>query len=107
LVKYFLTSEKGRQELYKKIIDQNFWLTVFDSIKRKSVNNGDYPAHDIVITNDKFIFHRGMLNLKCLVEAEEKEKSFVYSGIFNKELVSQSIAPLLRIYAAGLIQFFR
>lgn len=108
LVKYFLTkSEDQKRAIYQKIVHKNFWHNTFNFIKRKYVSNIVPLQHDITISTDNFIFHRGVVNLGCFTHPEIiNGKSFVYRGIFNKELVSTSIAPLLRVYASGIIKTF-
>ena len=107
LVRYFLTtSESEKRAIYSKIFHKNFWHHTFNFIKRKYIGSSIF-THDITITTDNYIFHRGVLNLACLTNPKIEEGCvFKCKGIFNKELVSQNIAPLLRTYSAGVIRVF-
>lgn len=108
LVKYFLTtSESHKKALYQQIMHKNFWHNVLRYIKDKHVRNLVSFPHDITISQDGYIYRKQTLNLMCLTDPQIIEgKSFLYKGIFNKEMVSTSIAPLLRLYASGIIKTF-
>lgn len=108
MVKYFLSpSEEYKKAIYQKIVHKNFWVNTFHFIKKKYIGNSSILPHDLTITTDNFIFHRGTINLACLTNPRiEQGENFLYKGIYNRELVSQNIAPLLRMYAAGVIRVF-
>ena len=106
LVKYFLsTSEDYKKAVYSKIFqNSHFWVNLFHFIKNK------YPckiSHDFVVDKQSYVFHRNVINLYALTNKGIKNgESYVYPNIFNKQLVQESIIPIFKFYAMGIIRTF-
>lgn len=109
LVNYFVIPKADREISDLRHLNKDFLYAVFCYIKSKYVvrNKSINLPHDIDISHrsSNWIYHRGTLNLACLLDPEIRNgKDFKYKGVYNSELINDNIIPLLRIYAASFIK---
>lgn len=112
LVNFFITPEKYRDKDDMIFINEDFWYSMFKHIKKNYVDKTKFVGgarHEINLNRVNSIYNHSTrtINLICLLDGRIKDGyEFIYKGVYNSELISTNIVPLLSTYAAEFIKFF-